>query len=101
MTVESQRGGGGYVRSEPYAVAQAKEEGPRSYINYCEDPALRPILEKLTAAAKAYGAGIAEFAKKPMAEQEAFYKEASAKLFNFRYDVEEAYEKQLRSKFVK
>ena len=46
-------------------------------------------------------AGIAEFAKKPMAEQEAFYKEASAKLFNFRYDVEEAYEKQLRAKFVK
>ena len=100
-TVANSWGRGGYVRSEPYAVAQAKEEGPRSYINYCEDPEFRPILEKLTAAAKAYGAGIAEFAKKPMAEQEAFYKEASAKLFNFRYDVEEAYEKQLRAKFVK
>ena len=91
----------GYVRTEPYAVAKTKSNGPRSYINYCEDPDFRPTLEKLTAEVLALGPGIASFATKPMSEQVAFYKAASERLFNFRYDVEEAYEKQLRAKFVK
>ena len=100
-SVENAGGRAGYVRTEPYAVAQAKEQGPRSYINYCEDPDFRPTLEKLTAEAQALGPGIAAFASKPMDEQVRFYRAASDTLFNFRYAVEEAYEKQLRAKFVK
>ena len=91
----------GYVRTEPYAVARVKREGPRTYVNYCEDPAFRPTLERLVAAAKAYGKGIAEFGKMDTAAQAAFYREASEALFNFRYTVEEAYAKALRTKFTK
>jgi len=91
----------GYVRTEPYAVARVKREGPRTYVNYCEDPDFRPTLEKLVAEAKAYGKGIAAFAQMDPSAQVAFYREASEALFNFRYTVEEAYAKVLRTKFTK
>ena len=100
-SVSNSWGRAGYVRCEPYAVAQAKEEGPRSYINYCEDPGFRPTLERLSAAAQSLGPEIAAFAAKPMDEQVRFYRRAADRLFNFRYDVEAAYEKHLREKFVK
>jgi len=63
----------------------------RSYYNYQEDVTFRPVLEKLIAERDALGAGIADFAKMSPEEQEAFYAKASEMLFNFRYDVEEAY----------
>ena len=90
-----------YVRTEPYAVAKQAAEGPRSFINYTEDPAFRPTLDRLTAEAQALAPEIARFDGLSRAEQEALYRRASAKLFNFKMDVEEAYEKHLRDKFVK
>lgn len=93
--------GQAYPRGEAYAVAQLAEEGPRSYQLYTEDPAFRPTLERIVDAANALGAGIAEFASKTMDEKKAFYKEASERLFNFRYDVEEAYQKHLKEKLFK
>ena len=63
----------------------------RSYYNYQEDVTFRPVLEKLIAERDALGAGIADFAKMTPDEQDAFYVKASEMLFNFRYDVEEAY----------
>ncbi len=78
----------------PFREAEDKAD-PRSYVNYNEEPGFRPILESLTDARKALAPTIGKFESLPMAEQEAFYKKASDMLFNFRYDVEEAYAKFL------
>ena len=78
----------------PFREAELKAD-PRSYVNYNEDPGFRPTLERLTDECKALAPRIGAFESLPMAEQEAFYRMASDKLFNFRYDVEEAYAKYL------
>lgn len=89
---------------DPLKAKYREEEdaaSPRSYINYNEDAGFRPILEKLTADCRALAPEIVGFEMKPIAEQEAFYKIASRKLFNFRYDVEAAYEKYIRDGLFK
>lgn len=88
------------VRTEPYALDQLKAEGPRTYVPYGEDPAFRPILEKLHAERAALGAGIAGFAALAPAEREAFYRKAAPMLFNYRLDVEAAYAKFLKDKML-
>ena len=89
-----------YVRNEPYAIDTVKADGPRSYTTYAEDPGFRPTLEKLEADCAACAPRIAAFRTLPSAEQEAFYREASAKLYNFRYDVEKAYDAYVRTKLM-
>ena len=85
------RGWRGVVPLEaPFRAAELKAD-PRSYVNYNEDTGFRPILERLTGACKALAPTIGKFETLPMAEREAFYRKASDMLFNFRYDVEEAY----------
>lgn len=74
---------------------------PRSYINYGEDPEFKPILEKIVNECLALGPDIAAFRKKTPEEQLSFYKKASDMLFNFRYDVEDAYSAFLGEKFLK
>lgn len=74
---------------------------PRSYVNYGEDPEFKPILETLVKARLALGAGIAAFRSMKPDEQFAFYTSASDMLFNFRYDVEEAYAAHLTDKRFK
>ncbi len=64
---------------------------PRSFVNYNEDPAFRPILEALEAERNALAPAIGRFLELPYAEQVAFYEKASRMLFNYRYDVEDAY----------
>ena len=78
----------------PYREAENKAD-PRSFVNYNEDAGFRPVLEKLTDERKALAPTIGLFETLPMAEQAAFYKKASGMLFNFRYDVEEAYARYL------
>lgn len=89
-----------YVRSEPYAIDAVKADGPRSYTTYAEDPEFRPTLERLEAACAACAPKIAAFRALPSAEQETVYREVSAKLFNFRYDVEKAYEAHVHAKLM-
>lgn len=68
---------------------------PRSFVNYAEDPGFRPELARLRAACSALGPGLSRFAEMAGDEQIAFYKKASQLLFNYRYDVEEAYREYL------
>lgn len=89
-----------YVRNEPYALAQLKEEGPRSYTNYAEDPAFRPTLEKIEAACAASAPKIGAFRTLSAAEQEAVYREVAPKLYNFTYDVQKAYDAYSRAKVM-
>ena len=88
------------VRTEPYAIDQVKAEGSRTYVNYAEDPAFRPVLEKLHAERVALGAGISGLAKMSPGEREAFYKKATPMLFNYRLDVEAAYAAHLKDKML-
>ena len=67
-------------------------------MNYAEDPGFRPVLARLRAACSALGPGLARFAEMEDGEQVAFYKKASQLLFNYRYDVEEAYRDYLLGK---
>ncbi len=87
------------VRTDAYVVADVAKH-PRTYINYSEDPAFRPVLEKLIAERRALAEGIARFESLPPAEQKAFYRQASDALFNFRYFVEEAYADLLARKLI-
>lgn len=89
-----------YVRTEPYAVDAIKADGPRSYAVLAEDPGFYPVLTALVAECDKLAPGIAAFRSLPLEKQEAFYKEASARLFNFRYDVEEAYGKYEKAKIM-
>lgn len=75
-------------------------KSPRSFVNYAEDPAFRPILAKLHKRCADLGPGLARFAEMGEAEQLAFYKDASQKLFNFEYDVAEAYAKLERERLL-
>ena len=90
-----------YVRNEPYAVETIAADGPRSYVNYAEDPLFRPTLERLEAACAALAPRLAAFRTLPPAEQERFYREAAPRLFNFRYDVERAYDDETRMHVIK
>ena len=87
------------VRNEPYYLDQLGDS-PRTYINYNEDPGFRPVLESLVAERLALGAQIAAFNGMNPREQAAFYAKASQMLFNFRYDVEEAYARHLAEKLL-
>ena len=65
---------------------------PHTFINVNEDAAFRAAwLDGAVAARNALGAGLAAFDTLPSAEQAAFYTRASDMLFNFRYDIEQAY----------
>ena len=90
-----------FVRNEPYALAQLVAEGPRTYVNYAEDLAFRPALERLVAARQALGPEIAAFATRPPDEQAETYRRAADMLYNFRYAVEAAYAKHLKEKLLK
>ena len=68
---------------------------PRSYVSVNMDPGFRPELEAMVAARKALAPRIAKIGELSDAEQEQAYQEIAAKLFNFRYDVQEAYAKYL------
>ena len=81
------------------AELNAKDE--RSYLNYPEDPAFRPVLEKLVNDRKALAGDLARFREMAPAERDAFYAKASEMLFNFRYDVEEAYAKYQKERLMK
>ena len=84
------------VLDAPYAKARVAKEGPRTYINYGEDPDFAPTLIALEDAAKALAPQIAAFRSlKTMDEKRAFYKRASEKLFNYAHDVRAAYAAQL------
>ena len=66
-----------------------------TYVNVNSDPVFRPTLEAMVAERKAFAARIAKIGELADAEQERAYREISAKLFNFRYDVQEAYARHL------
>ena len=82
----------------PYRLDELKAT-PRSYVNFGENPNFRPVLEKLTAERNALGPEIARFRKMSPVEQKAFYDKASDMLFNFAYDVQEAYAGHVYEKF--
>lgn len=85
------------VLDAPYAKARVAKEGPRTYINYGEDPDFAPTLIALEDAAKALAPQIAAFRElKTMDEKRAFYRRASDKLFNYAHDVRAAYAAQLK-----
>lgn len=64
---------------------------PRSYSNFNEDPAFRPVLDEMVLRRKALAPKIGIFDNLPYREKVAFYKEASNLLLNFKYDVQKAY----------
>ena len=78
------------LRNEAF-IAEENAAAPRSYVNFNEDPGFRPVLEKLVAERNALSPAIGRFAELPDDEQLAFYRKASQMLFNFEYDVQEAY----------
>ena len=81
----------------PYVKARLAKEGPRTYLNYGEDPDFAPTLIALEDAAKALGPQVAAFrGLKTMDEKRAFYRLASDKLFNYAHDVRAAYAAQLK-----
>ena len=82
------------VRTEPY-VTEVVAQRPRTYVNYGEDPEFKPVLAKIVADRKALASGIAGFAEMAPDAQLDFYTKASDMLFNFKYDVEEAYARHL------
>lgn len=84
-----------YVRTEPYVAAERAKEGPRTYVNWAEDPAFAPTYAKLVADCNALAPGLAALESMGEEEQTRFYRTASEKLFNFRYDVEAAYAAQV------
>ena len=73
----------------------------RSYVNYPEDPAFRPILGKLIAERKALAGEIAGIESLSPAAREVLYRRAADMLFNFRYDVEAAYSRYQKSRIMK
>ena len=90
------------VLDAPYAKARVAKEGPRTYINYGEDPDFAPTLIALEDAARALAPKIAVFREmKTMEEKRAFYKLASDKLFNYAHDVRAAYAAQLKKGMFK
>lgn len=88
-------------RREPYYL-EKDSKLPHSYKLYVEDFAFRePWLESAVAERNALGAKIVEFEKLSPAEQVTFYKKAADMLFNYRYDVEEAYRKHMKKSIFK
>lgn len=75
-------------------------KNPRTYLNFGEDPAMRPELKRRIAACDALGAEIAAFAGLDAAGQSAFYRRATDRLMNFRLDVEERYADILSDRLV-
>ena len=67
------------------------EKYAHSYVNVNCDPVFRKELEAMVEERKALGPQIAKIGELSDAEQEKFYMEAAAKLFNYRYDVQDAY----------
>lgn len=74
----------------PYHAAKVAAE-PRSHVLYAEDPGFRPTLQAIMERCQAFGPQIAEMDAMEPAARDAFYREASQALFNFRYDVEREY----------
>ena len=102
--VSAKEPGGGaavFPAKAPFEQAMDAAEPNRSYALMAADPAFRPELERLTGRANALGAKIAAFDDLVEREQAAFYREAAPMLFNFRYDVEDAYAKYLKAKLMK
>lgn len=102
----SRKGPGGhskapYVRTEPYAVSAIEEDGARTYALVSEDPVARPVLEKLRGEVDAFAPGIARFREMAFEEQVSFYREASRRLYNFRYDIADALGKIRRDKIMR
>lgn len=79
-------------RQRPPFFLDALARSPHTFVNVNEDAAFRAAwLDGAVAARNALGAGLAAFDTLPPAEQAAFYARASDMLFNFRYDIEQAY----------
>ena len=67
---------------------------PHTQISLAADRAFREqVMRPMTAERGALGKKIAAFETLPYAEREAFYKEAAPKLFNFEYDLQQAWGK--------
>lgn len=80
----------------------SQKDLPKSYMNVNEDFGFQDAwLLQAIKDRDALGAGIADFEKLPPAEQDAFYKKNAALLYNFDYDIEEAYADYLNKKIMK
>ncbi len=82
-------------------IVEEETAHPRTHIHYTQDPGFRPILTRIEGECNALGPQIARFSEMPSEEQEAFFNKAAEKLFNFRYDVEEAYAGFISDKLFK
>lgn len=81
----------------PYVKARQAKEGPRTYVNYGEDPSFAPTLLSLENAAKALAPQIAAFREiRTMDERRAFYAHAADRLFNYAHNVRAAYAAHLK-----
>ncbi len=89
-----------YVRTEPYALEADKADGPRTWMLAAEDPELRPALVAIQKECRDLGPTLAHFRELPWDEQKAFYRKAAPKLFNFRYDVDAAFDRIAKSKIM-
>ena len=74
----------------PSTEARRKVD-PRSFVNMNEDPDFRPTLERMIAERRALGPEIARLGGMTREEQDAFYAKAAEKLFNFPWELQEAY----------
>lgn len=98
---KTNKGWNGVEPLKAHFRADEDKADPRSYVSYNEDPGFRPVLEEITAECQGFAPGIGTFEQLTPAEQEKFYKAATDKLFNFRYDVEAAYAKYVRDQLFK
>ena len=88
------------LNTNAYHLAEIAKS-PRSYVCYAEDPVFRPELVRLVRRCKGFVDRLETFGTLPFAERIAFYREASAALFNFERDVEEAYAKSVEDRLTK
>ncbi len=86
---------------KPPANPLAEKVVHRSFMNYNEDFGFREFwLEQAIAERTALGRGTADLGAMSPEAQAAFYAEAADKLFNFRYDLEEAYGAYMNAKLL-
>ncbi len=79
-------------------IIEEETAHPRTHVHYTQDPKFWPIIVRIESECNELGPQINNFDKLSTEEQVALYNKASEKLFNFRYDVEEAYTQYIANK---
>lgn len=92
----------GYAVPDPAKYQSERvAKHPRTYVNYAEDPAFRPVQEKLLKERDAIGPALASFDALDADAQKAFYLENAPKLIEYKADLEAAYGAYVHNRLMK